>query len=62
MLALPHYTADEMRDTVALLAGECTHISAYLLKIEPDTVFGRRAPDGVPGDDEARGFLPRVRG
>lgn len=56
MLALPHYTADEMRDTVALLAGECTHISAYLLKIEPDTVFGRRAPDGVPGDDEAADF------
>ena len=34
----------------------CTHISAYLLKIEPDTVFGRRAPDGVPGDDEAADF------
>lgn len=62
MLALPHYTADEMRDTVALLAGECTHISAYLLKIEPDTVFGRRPPEGLPGDDEAAGFyLAAVR-
>ncbi len=57
ILALPGYTADELYETLALLAdGGCTHVSAYLLKIEPDTVFGRRPPDGLPDDDAAADF------
>lgn len=57
MLALPGYTMDELRETLALLSdGGCTHISAYLLKIEPDTVFGKRPPDGLPDDDAAADF------
>ena len=57
MLALPGYTMDELRETLALLAeGGCTHISAYLLKIEPDTVFGKRPPAHLPDDDAAADF------
>ena len=57
MLALPGYTTDELCETLALLAdGGCTHISAYLLKIEPDTVFGKRPPAHLPDDDAAADF------
>lgn len=30
-----------------------THISAYLLKIEPNTVFGHKTPENLPDDDKA---------
>ena len=54
MLALPHYTRGEFDRTLALLAeGGAAHISAYLLKIEPGTPFGRNVPAGLPGEDEA---------
>lgn len=57
MLALPQYTADELNATLDLLAeGGCTHISSYLLKIEPNTVFGKRPPQGLPDDDAAADF------
>jgi oxygen-independent coproporphyrinogen-3 oxidase len=57
MLALPHYTRAEFDDTLALLAqGGCTHISAYLLKIEPGTAFGRQPPEGLPDTDAAADF------
>ena len=48
MLALPYYSIAEFDKTLALLqAGGCTHISAYLLKIEPGTAFGRNPPPGL---------------
>ena len=57
MLALPHYTNAEFDATLSLLQqGGCTHISAYLLKIEPDTAFARFPPEGLPGPDEAADF------
>lgn len=57
MLALPNYTPRELTDTLRLLhEGGCTHISAYLLKIEQETVFGRRPPAGLPDDDAAADF------
>lgn len=57
MLALPGYTADELCETLALLSdGGCTHISAYLLKLEPGTAFGRRPPAALPDDDAAADF------
>ena len=57
MLALPGYTRAEIDRTLALLAeGGAAHISAYLLKIEPGTPFGRRPPQGLPGDDAAADF------
>lgn len=57
MLALPAYTMAELDETIALLAESgCTHISGYLLKIEPNTVFGKRPPEALPGDDAAADF------
>ena len=57
MLALPGYSNAEFDETLALLAeGGCTHISAYLLKIEPGTAFARNPPPGLPDPDAAADF------
>ena len=57
MLALPHYTQAEFDETLELIEeGGATHISAYLLKIEPDSAFGRKPPEGLPTSDEAADF------
>lgn len=57
MLALPYYSNAEFDETLALLAeGGCTHISAYLLKIEPNTYFGKHPPQGLPDEDQAADF------
>ena len=57
MLALPHYTRAEFDETLALIRdGGARHISAYLLKIEPGSAFGRRPPEGLPGPDQAADF------
>ena len=64
MLALPHYTQAEFDETLELIEeGGATHISAYLLKIEPDSAFGRTPPEGLPTSDEAADFyLYAMRG
>ena len=57
MLALPHYTQAEFDETLELIEkGGATHISAYLLKIEPDSAFGKHPPEGLPTGDEAADF------
>ncbi|MDL2325276.1 coproporphyrinogen III oxidase family protein, partial [Ruminococcaceae bacterium OttesenSCG-928-A16] len=57
MLALPGYTKAEFDETLALLAqGGASHISAYLLKIEAGTAFGKNPPAGLPTPDEAADF------
>ena len=57
MLALPHYTEAEFDETLELIEdGGATHISAYLLKIEPDSAFGKHPPEGLPTGDEAADF------
>lgn len=57
MLALPEYTNAEFDLTLALLRdGGCTHISAYLLKVEPGTAFYRNPPAGLPDGDAAADF------
>ena len=57
MLALPHYSQAEFRETLELLQqGGAAHISAYLLKLEPGTAFGRTPPEGLPTDDQAAEF------
>ena len=57
MLALPGYTREEFDRTLALLKnGGCTHISAYLLKIEPGTAFYKNPPDDLPDADAAADF------
>lgn len=40
------YTAKQLREL------PISHVSAYLLKIEPNTVFGKRPPDGLPDEDK----------
>ncbi|MDD6319924.1 MAG: radical SAM family heme chaperone HemW [Oscillospiraceae bacterium] len=57
MLALPYYSNGEFDRTMELLVrGGCTHISAYLLKIEPGTAFWQYPPDGLPDADAAAEF------
>ena len=57
MLALPEYSNAEFDATLALLRdGGCTHISAYLLKVEPGTAFYRNPPAGLPDVDAAADF------
>ena len=57
MLALPHYTQAEFDETLELIEeGGATHISAYLLKIEPDSAFGKTPPEGLPSPDDAADF------
>lgn len=52
MLSLPHYTKAEFDATLQLLCrGEVTHISCYMLKIEPNTAFGENVPQGLLTDD-----------
>lgn len=54
MLSLPQYSREEFDDTLDLLAqGGATHISAYLLKIEANTPFGKNLPSGMPDDDQS---------
>ena len=57
MLALPEYAAAELNATLDLLEnGGCTHISSYLLKIEPGTVFAKCCPANIPDEDAAADF------
>ena len=57
MLALPHYTQAEFDETLELIEeGGAAHISAYLLKIEPDSAFGKHPPEGLPTGVEAADF------
>ncbi len=57
MLALPGYTLQELRDTLDLLCdGGVTHISSYLLKIEPGTPFGRTPPEALPDEEATADF------
>ncbi|MBC5581387.1 radical SAM family heme chaperone HemW [Anaerofilum sp. BX8] len=57
MLALPHYSRAEFDATLELLvSGGVTHISCYLLKIEPKTRFGLHPPQGLPDADAAADF------
>ncbi len=59
MMALPHYSRAEFDETLALIAeGGATHISAYLLKIEADSAFGKHPHlcEGLPSTEEAADF------
>ena len=48
---------DSQLKTLGLIEdGGAAHISAYLLKIEPDSAFGRTPPEGLPTSDEAADF------
>lgn len=53
MLGTPEQTAADVRGAVARFADwGATHLSAYLLKLEPNTPFGRTPPP-LPDEDES---------
>lgn len=53
MLATPKQNADSLRETIGrLTALPISHVSAYLLKIEPNTPFGKNPPELSLGEDE----------
>ena len=62
MLATPRQTADSLKRTLERL-GELplTHISAYMLKIEPNTAFGKNPPELPDEDETADMYLQTVR-
>lgn len=52
MLGIPYQTKETLIATIDKLASlPITHVSAYMLKIEPNTPFGKRPPS-VPDEDE----------
>ncbi len=53
MLGIPRQTKESLRQTLAFCAeAGATHISAYLLKLEPGTSFSQRPPQALPDEDE----------
>lgn len=54
MLGIPQQTAESLSRSIELLTAlDCAHISAYLLKIEPNTPFGRSRPAQLPNEEES---------
>lgn len=62
MLGTPGETLRSAAASVEFAAATpgVTHISAYLLKLEPATPFGRRPPAGLPGEEEQRALYLSV--
>lgn len=53
MLGIPGQTDESLRRSLAFcLALQPQHISAYMLKIEPGTPFGRTPPQNLPDEDQ----------
>ena len=61
MLGVPQQTVKSLEQTIDELCGlPITHVSAYLLKIEPNTPFGKNPPE-IPDDDgQAELYLAAV--
>lgn len=52
MLGIPRQTPESVRRSVKMISGlPVKHVSAYMLKLEPNTPFGQKPP-AVPGEDE----------
>lgn len=61
MLAVPRQTRESLSRTIARLAElPLTHVSAYLLKIEPATPFGADPPETPDEDETAELYLRAV--
>lgn len=53
MLGIPEQTEKSLQNSIDFcLALHPQHISAYMLKIEPDTFFGRQSPADLPSEDQ----------
>ncbi|MBD5130374.1 MAG: radical SAM family heme chaperone HemW [Ruminococcaceae bacterium] len=54
MIGLPRQDSVSLVYSISQLRGlPITHISAYMLKIEPNTAFGKNPPDGLPDEDKS---------
>ncbi|MBR2151750.1 MAG: radical SAM family heme chaperone HemW [Clostridia bacterium] len=52
MLGIPNQTIESLQKSIEFLVSlNPTHISAYLLKIEPDTYFGKNMPQNLPDEE-----------
>ena len=61
MYALPGQTLPALaQDLASALAHRPPHLSIYHLTLEPNTVFSRQPPPGLPGDDEASEMLDHI--
>jgi oxygen-independent coproporphyrinogen-3 oxidase len=61
MYALPGQTLPALaRDLATALAFEPPHLSIYHLTMEPNTVFSRQPPAGLPDDDTASEMLDHI--
>ena len=52
MLGIPGQSIESLTETLAFCAEHAEHISAYLLKIEPGTLFHAHPPENLPDEDE----------
>ena len=61
MYALPNQTMDQFKqDLDTALALKPPHLSIYHLTIEPNTLFAKHTPQGLPEDDEAYDMLDMI--
>lgn len=61
MLGIPHQTEDSLKRTIdELVSLPITHISAYMLKLEPNTAFGKNPPEIPDEDVQAALYLQTV--
>ncbi len=61
MLGIPQQTSESLAQTLDMLTAlPITHISAYMLKVEPNTPFGRNTPDLPDEDSVADMYLQTV--
>ena len=61
MYALPNQTMDQFKqDLDTALALKPPHLSIYHLTIEPNTLFAKHTPPGLPEDDEAYDMLDMI--
>lgn len=61
MLGIPEQTADSLAETLTgITALPITHISAYMLKVEPNTPFGKDTPTLPDEDSVADMYLQTV--
>lgn len=58
MLGLPESTTETLKNSMDFILGlEPEHISAYILKIEPNTRFGKEMPKTPDEDEQAAQYL-----
>jgi len=54
MIGIPNQTLESLQKSIDFLISlNPTHISAYLLKIEPDTCFGKNMPKNLPDEERS---------